>query len=59
MDEELFVVGDGLFGDVEGACDLLIGPTAHEEEFGAFKAFPVAPFDQVGDELAEERLQGG
>lgn len=57
LDEELFVVGDGLFGDVEGAGDLLIGPRAHEEEFGAFETFPVAAFDQVVDESAEERLQ--
>lgn len=54
MDKELLVIGDGLFGDFEGTGDLLIRPTAHEEEFGAFEAFPVAAFDQVVDESAEE-----
>jgi len=58
LDDEVFVIGDGLFGDAEGAGDLLVGPGSDEEEFGAFEAFPFTALLPANDEIAKNRFEG-
>jgi len=58
LDDEVFVIGDGLFGDAEGAGDLLVGPGSDEEEFGAFEAFPFTALLPANDEIAKNGFEG-
>ena len=58
MNEEVFVIGDGLLRDAEGAGDLPVGPGADEEEFGTFEPFPFSLLLPACDQIAEHGFEG-
>ncbi len=58
MDEEVFVIGDGLLRDAEGAGDLPVRPGADEEEFGAFEAFPFSSLFPACDQITKHGFEG-